>query len=222
MRYLALLSIVVLFVSLAHAGNYVDDYPSPTVGESYMKALHSGRFDTPSGTAPPSADCDADSEAGRLYFDTDAPSGQRLYGCEGTAGWKLQGDGGAGGGAKYVYFGSEVTGRTATFWIQPGGAGGTTEASVNQLVAPETCTASKLYAEVATAPGAGNSWTVSVNVNGTALTEPSCQISGTATSCSETTSTGTVTVNQSLNVEFLEGGTATSTGGASFSFICTP
>ena len=45
----------------------------------------------PNSATPPSADCDAESERGRIYVDTNAVSGQQFYACEGTSGWVQQG-----------------------------------------------------------------------------------------------------------------------------------
>ena len=55
-------------------------------------------LELPQGVTPPTVDCDAAEEAGRIYYDTDATTGRRIYACEGVSGWILQGDGGAGGG----------------------------------------------------------------------------------------------------------------------------
>ena len=78
---------------------------------------------------------------------------------------------------------------------------------------PETCTASNMYVGIQVAPGAGNSWTVCANVNGTVLTEPCCTISGgSATECNETANRGNLTVAQTFNWEFLASGTPTANG----------
>lgn len=54
-------------------------------------------FSLPNSATPPTTDCDAAGEAGRIYYDTDATSQKRIYACEGVTGWKLQGDGDSGG-----------------------------------------------------------------------------------------------------------------------------
>ena len=126
------------------------------------------------------------------------------------------------GGGKYLYIGSNSVNRTATFFLTPGGGANATESSANLVFAPETCTASAMYAAVGVAPGSGTSWTVCVNINQSPLTEPCCTISNTATSCSETVSTGTVTGGQLINWEWTSSGAVAGTDGQGAAFICTP
>jgi len=52
----------------------------------------------PNSATPPTADCNENSERGRIYIDTNATSGQQFYACEGTGGWVQQGGSGSGGG----------------------------------------------------------------------------------------------------------------------------
>jgi hypothetical protein len=58
-------------------------------------------------TTPPSGDCDASGEAGRLYFDSDADTDGSVYICRGAAGWKDIDDDGAGGGSIILDLGDD-------------------------------------------------------------------------------------------------------------------
>lgn len=64
-----------------------------------------------------------------------------------------------------------------------------------------------------TAPGASQSWTVTVLKNGSALTgSPTCSVAGTNTTCTGTGGTGTVAAGDQLCVAFTEVGTAANAG----------
>ncbi len=97
---------------------------------------------------------------------------------------------------------------TALVSSEKGGIAGTwnpTEANVFQG-SSAAGSYKNLYVEVVTAPGAGTSYafTVMVNAAATALT---CTISGTATSCSDTTHTGAVTAGQTVSLRSVPSGT---------------
>src|SRR3990167_273485 len=68
------------------------------------------------GPPLPTTDCDATSEAGRVFIDTNATTGQQFYVCEGASGWALQGDGVGSG---------DIEGVTAGDGISGGGTSGT-------------------------------------------------------------------------------------------------
>lgn len=122
----------------------------------------------------------------------------------------------------YLMEGPESSSRTATFWVEPGGIGSTTEANSDDYIAPENCTASKMYVSLNTAPGAGTSWTICANVNGTVLTEPCCTISDTALTCSETVSTGAIVGGQIFNWEFAATGVVAGQGNSNVVMLCDP
>ncbi len=116
--------------------------------------------------------------------------------------------------------GAELTSRTATFMVAVFGAGATSGSPDDLWPVPVAGTVSALSARVATAPGTGDSWTVTVRKNGvdTAL---SCAISGSGVSCS---GSGTVSVaaGNRLGARFVEGGNASGTSGASWSACFVP
>lgn len=62
---------------------------------------------------------------------------------------------------------------------------GTTAAAEDEFIVPTEMVASRLIADVDVAPGAGDIWVVTVVDDGTA-TSLTCSITGTNTSCSET------------------------------------
>ena len=158
-------------------------------------------------------DDDCTSEQGLYWYDT---TDSRFEVCDANSGIPEE------VGTRYIMEGPESSSRTATFWVEPGGIGSTTEANSDDYIAPENCTASQMYVGLQTAPGAGNSWTICANVNGTVLTEPCCTISNTALTCSETVSTGTIVGGQIFNWEFAATGAVTGSGNANVVMICTP
>ena len=66
-----------------------------------------GQVRLPTSSTPTASECDTAGEAGRIFYDNNAPTGQRLYVCEGLA-WVLQGDGGGGGGNAFGTVGTAV------------------------------------------------------------------------------------------------------------------
>ena len=157
----------------------------------------------PQGTAPTGGTAE-----GQIGWDTDDDV---LYVGDGTAAQRING---------WVLQHSSGVSQTATFFAMPGGESGVTESNEDQWRMPLGSTCSNIYAEVATAPGAGNSWAVSLNVNGTASTAVTCTISGTGLTCSDTTGSESIAANDTLNFEFLESGTATGTGNLAASAFC--
>lgn len=116
--------------------------------------------------------------------------------------------------------GSELTSRNATFQIATFGAGATSGNPDQFWPAPVAATVNDLSARVATAPGSGNSWTVTLRKNG-ANTSLSCVISGAGTSCSGSSAV-TVVAGDRLGVQFTEGGSASGTAGSSWSVCFVP
>ena len=108
---------------------------------------------------------------------------------------------------------------TASFALSMGGiSGATTNVGA---IAPFTMTCRNMYVALTTAPGAGNSWTVTNQPNGS-NGNLTCTISDTATTCSDLTNTDTFTAGQQMRVNFTEGGTATGCATNSVSFECYP
>jgi hypothetical protein len=106
------------------------------------------------------------------------------------------------------------TSHAATFYCSFGSTGTSTD---QEFIVPAiTCTS--IHAQVDTAPGAGNTWTVNLWRDGSA-TSLSCSISGASTSCS---ATGNVSIPAGSLVifEFLEIGSAASTAGQSAAAVC--
>lgn len=115
---------------------------------------------------------------------------------------------------------SSGTGQTVTFWAMPGGETSGSETTEDEWRMPLASTCSNLYVGLQAAPGAGNSWAVSLNINGTASTNVTCTISGTATTCSDLTGSESIAADATVNIEFLESGTAVSTSNLAVSAFC--
>ncbi|MGH7111504.1 MAG: hypothetical protein ACREFK_13885 [Stellaceae bacterium] len=87
---------------------------------------------------------------------------------------------------------------------------GTSESAVSLLVgaartmgAISGVTSSGLYVQVGTAPGTGNTFIMSLRVNGAYPTNgPACTISGTATSCSDTTHSASIPAGGTVDFYF--------------------
>ena len=122
----------------------------------------------------------------------------------------------------YLMAGTDANTRTATFWTENSGTGTTTETTSDEGFSPENCTASRMYVGLQNAPGAGTSWTVCANVNGTVLSEPCCTISNTETECNETASTGAIVGAQTFNWEFAATGAVAGTGSSNVEMLCDP
>jgi len=118
-----------------------------------------------------------------------------------------------------------------SLWLMPvlalGGAGAYaafdygTIAAEDQVVAM-AMTCDNLRVQVDTAPGAANSWTATVQKNG-ANSSLTCTIADTGTTCSDTSnSTGAIAAGDMIQLNVAETGTATGTGGSSWSMVCYP
>lgn len=116
----------------------------------------------------------------------------------------------------FIVAGGDVGGRTVSFV-----AGYPMDnTAIGSTLIPADIVCRRLQASVDVAPGAGNSWAVSVRDDGvdTALT---CTISETNTSCVDNTNvTVEIASGSDLDANYVEGGTATSTAGAQWSMIC--
>lgn len=116
------------------------------------------------------------------------------------------------GGGMFNYSDNGVT-VTANTYFTPIGGGGipqTTEASVD-VASPSATTVTNLQVGVSVAPGAGNSYTITLRDAGsdTALT---CQISGaSATTCSDLTHSVNVAQNDLIDWKFVSAGTIITT-----------
>jgi hypothetical protein len=90
-------------------------------------------------------------------------------------------------------------------------AGFATEVVLSQTVLPNTCTSGKLYIQLGTAPGSGNSYTYTIRDASSATdTALACTISGSSTTCNNSQ---TLTINAGTNLELktVAGGTPSTT-----------
>lgn len=137
----------------------------------------------------------------------------------GSDGSLLRADSGQSGGLKWAsgcvpIGGVDTASRNSTFVIATFGGGAASGMDALWSV-PVNSAVSQLSARVTTAPGAGDSWTVTLRKNGSD-TSLSCSIAGTALTCT-TSGSVNVVVGDRLGVRFLEGGTAASNGGSGWS-----
>lgn len=89
------------------------------------------------------------------------------------------------------------------YWPLSGWTGSTnTETQVNQLFSYGG-TFRNLYCQLGTAPGTGNTWTVTLRVNGASpVSGPTLTVSNTATTGNDTTHTATITVGQTADFQY--------------------
>ena len=117
--------------------------------------------------------------------------------------------------------GADEASRNATFQVSAFGPGATSGRPDHLWPVPVSGTMSTFRAFVGTAPGTGDTWTVTLRVND-ANSSLSCTISGAA----QTTCTGagsvSVAAGDRLGVEFVEGGTAAANLGAGWSACFVP
>jgi hypothetical protein len=90
--------------------------------------------------------------------------------------------------ASAIYGGSGGSTISSIDYLAPEGISSPTgNSSLVQLVSPTVpTTAGNLTISVGTPPGAGNSWVGALFVNGSVVGAPSCEISDTSTSCTDT------------------------------------
>lgn len=119
--------------------------------------------------------------------------------------------GGSGGGT-FNYSDNGVTVTANTYYIPIGGGGipTTTEANVS-IAAPSATSVSNLQVSVSVAPGAGNSYTITLRDAG-ADKAVTCAISGaSATTCSDTTHSFNVASGDLIDWKFVSAGTIITT-----------
>jgi len=117
--------------------------------------------------------------------------------------------------------GTDSGSRTGTFQVAMFGEGGTNSRQDRLWPAPVAGTVSSLRAYVNAAPGAAtDSWTVTVRKNASNTTL-ACTISASGQTCSSSGSVAVVAGDR-LGVEFVEGGSAAGTTGASWSACLVP
>lgn len=125
--------------------------------------------------------------------------------------WATPAGGGSGGGT-FNYSDNGVT-VTANTYFTPIGGGGvptTTEANVS-VASPSALTVANLKVSVSVAPGAGNSYAITLRDGGTS--EPvTCTISGASTTtCSDTTHSFNVGAGDLIDWQFVSAGTIVTT-----------
>lgn len=117
---------------------------------------------------------------------------------------------------------SEITSQTNTFSFGLFGRATAETTSVDNLSrVPFNCRISKLQANVQTAAGAGNSWTVEVKVANVA-TALAATMSGNAVSCEDLTTVVTATKGQTIGCTFTETGTAGGTNSIAYTILLEP
>jgi hypothetical protein len=90
-------------------------------------------------------------------------------------------------------------------------AGFASEVVLSQNILPNACTSEKLYIQLGTAPGSGNSYTYTLRNASTATdTALACTVSGSSTSCSNTQSI-TINAGTILELKTVAGGTPSTT-----------
>ena len=118
-----------------------------------------------------------------------------------------------GGGAVYAYAGGSgnALGGTTDFSLTGALAGTSDGTDLNLSPAGATGTVSALYARVITAPGTGNSFSLTVFRNGTAQAV-TCTISGTGTTCNDTAHSFTFNPTDTLGLRTVCTGTCGNLG----------
>lgn len=117
--------------------------------------------------------------------------------------------GGNPNGALVYSAGSMATSGTTYVPVGGGATGSSTESTVQTMI-PGVTQISEFTAVVGTAPGSGNSWAFTWRDNATSETL-TCTISGTATSCSDTTDSFTTAANDLVDIQVTPSGTPAST-----------
>ena len=95
----------------------------------------------------------------------------------------------------------------------------TTSEVARQIPAPVAGNLGTVSVKLSVAPGAGNSWTVNLRVNG--ANNGSCTISDTATTCTITPTTAAVSIGALVNMNF-NGTSGPSATNAAYSVTLTP
>lgn len=168
-----------------------------------------GNFTTDGLRIPQSTEVGGSTAEGQVKWDTDD---DELTVGTGSIGLRI---------GTFIASGAEINAGVSTFDVP---IYGTDNADINSFpIIPIAITCRNLYANVSAAPGAGNSWIVTVSDDGTDSGNLTCTISGTATSCTNLAGTTSSMAAGSV-VEFLytETGTATSADDGFASMACYP
>ena len=141
---------------------------------------------------------------------TGPQGGQGIQGTTGPTG-PAGATGATGGGLGAIIGGGYVVtgGGTANYYLQLFEQDVHTTEATADLVLPVAGTAKDLYVSLTSAPGGTNSWTFTLRKNDAAATgAPTCTITGSATSCHDTTSTLSYAAGDIISVQFAKQGTA--------------
>ncbi|MGH9328787.1 MAG: hypothetical protein ACRD2B_19130 [Terriglobia bacterium] len=118
---------------------------------------------------------------------------------------------GAPGDGALVYSAGSIATSGTTYVPVGGGASGSSIETAVQTMVPGVTQISDFTAVGGTAPGSGNSWAFTWRDNATSQAV-ACTISGTATSCSDTTDSFTAAANDLIDIQVTPGVTPASTG----------
>ncbi|MBI3996561.1 MAG: hypothetical protein HY352_02770 [Candidatus Omnitrophica bacterium] len=117
--------------------------------------------------------------------------------------------------------GADDASRSATFQVATFGPSGTAGRADQLWPVPVAGTMSSLRAFVNTAPGTGDSWTVTLRKND-ANTTQSCAIAGSDQSCATAGASVSVVAGDRVGAEFVETGSASGTTGSGWSACFIP
>ncbi len=146
---------------------------------------------------------------GELAFVTAATAGQQIYECSATNTWTQQiNTGSSSGGGLITYSASSLTVTAGTYYFPIGGGGGSSGTETNVDVdSPAAATLTNFYVQSSVALGAGNTGVFTLSKNATPQSV-TCTISGaSATSCSDTTHSFSVSQGDLLTVKLVTTGT---------------